>query len=386
MPSESIAFMTDVDISLPVDVLDRVTRYVKAGQRVFNPIVFYECTEGGSEKCWEEGWGDGGPGVIALYAADATSFGGYDVKTYGELHGFEDTDFLLRVRSAGLSVVRQREAGIIHRAHPKAQWRLDREQKFGASFEAYWAVLSKQCSLELTELEDESEDWAAQERLDGDGRITEGLDTEQDAERDDEDDGRFEVNGNQDDGFEETEGDNADEADKSDEADDSEAAALAAFKNGEAGGVGLSKDDAAEVATLLKDVVKDNHRPEDVNADGPIPADGDFGRLDKGPGDEADEADNADGGAEDVVKGNHLPGDDDDDGPIPGDGDDGDEADDADAGAGLPDQDAYVDKEGDFEGEDAATSDEDAAEDAKRDAERDAKENADAKEKPTVFA
>ena len=31
----------------------------------------------------QEGWGDGGPGVIALYAADATSFGGYDVKTYG---------------------------------------------------------------------------------------------------------------------------------------------------------------------------------------------------------------------------------------------------------------------------------------------------------------
>merc|ERR1712166_325305 len=336
-------------------------------------------------KCWEEGWGDGGPGVIALYAADATSFGGYDVKTYGELHGFEDTDFLLRVRSAGLSVVRQREAGIIHRAHPKAQWRLDREQKFGASFEAYWAVLSKQCSLELAELQDESEDWAAQERLDGDGRITEGLDTEQDAERDDEDDGRFEVNGNQDDGFEETEGDNADEGDKSDEADDSEAAALAAFKNGEAGGVGFSKDDAAGVATLLKDVVKDNHRPEDVNADGPIPADGDFGRLDKGPGDEADEADNADGGAEDVVKGNHLPGDDDDDGPIPGDGDD-DKSDEADDAAGLPDQDAYVDKEGDFEGEDAATCDEDAAEDAKRDAERDAKENADAKEKPTVFA
>ncbi len=80
----------------------------------------------------QPGWADGGPGIVAMYVSDARSFGGYDLERYGvhnnrchvmcktgEYHGFEDNDFFLRIQYAGLEVVRKREPGIIHHAHPK---------------------------------------------------------------------------------------------------------------------------------------------------------------------------------------------------------------------------------------------------------------------------
>ena len=53
MPQDSIAFITDIDISFPADILQRVRRYVLRGVRVFNPIVYYKCDNAGSAQCWE---------------------------------------------------------------------------------------------------------------------------------------------------------------------------------------------------------------------------------------------------------------------------------------------------------------------------------------------
>eukprot|EP00658_Telonema_sp_P-2_P067680 TRINITY_DN5660_c0_g1_i4.p1 TRINITY_DN5660_c0_g1~~TRINITY_DN5660_c0_g1_i4.p1 ORF type:complete len:446 (+),score=50.37 TRINITY_DN5660_c0_g1_i4:82-1419(+) len=150
LPEDTIAFMTDIDISLPADILARVSRYVSLGIRAFNPIVYYLCPKGGSLECWETGWGDGGPGIVALYVADARRFGGYDDRTYGGFHGFEDTDFFLRIKYSGLEVVRKREASVIHNAHPKGAWRIDREKQY-PGFEDYWKnKLSQSCEVYLS--------------------------------------------------------------------------------------------------------------------------------------------------------------------------------------------------------------------------------------------
>ena len=143
-----IAFVSDVDIDFPGDILGRVRRYVVKGVRAFNPIVFYACPTGSrAEDCVERGWTDGGPGIIAAYAADIHGFGGYDTITYGELHGFEDMDFWFRVRYAGLEVVRKREHGIQHLPHPAAPWRIAREKLFGKTWQGYWDELAKLCAL-----------------------------------------------------------------------------------------------------------------------------------------------------------------------------------------------------------------------------------------------
>ena len=145
-----IAFVSDVDIDFPGDILGRVRRYVVKGVRAFNPVVFYACPwlRRYTEDCPDENrWADGGPGVIAAYAADINGFGGYDTVTYGVLHGFEDTDFWFRVRYAGLEVVRKREHGILHRAHTPAPWRIAREKMFGNSYQAYWDAMATRCPM-----------------------------------------------------------------------------------------------------------------------------------------------------------------------------------------------------------------------------------------------
>lgn len=136
--------MSDVDLQFPPDIVARVQRYLAPGRRVFNPIVYYDCPAGA--ECVEQGWADGGPGIIAAYAGDIMRFGGYDVATYGQYHGFEDMDFFFRVRYAGLEIVRKREPRLLHLPHPPAPWRLLREQKFGKTWQAYWDVISQNCS------------------------------------------------------------------------------------------------------------------------------------------------------------------------------------------------------------------------------------------------
>jgi len=151
---QDIAFITDVDIKFPPDILDRVRRYVVQGRSVFNPIVFYACPAGSAAgDCVEQGWADGGPGIIAGYAGDLLGVGGYDTETYGEYHGFEDMDLFFRVRSGRhLAVVRKREEGLWHLPHAAAPWRLEREKKYGKSWQEYWDVLSKKCSIALRPL------------------------------------------------------------------------------------------------------------------------------------------------------------------------------------------------------------------------------------------
>ena len=116
-----IAFVLDVDIDFEPELIDLVRRTVLQGRRAVAPIVFYENYDeyGNVFTDSPHGYATMGTGIIGAYVSDIRRVGGFDIDTFRDAHGWEDTDFFFRLRHAGLSFLRFRENTLIHMAHPR---------------------------------------------------------------------------------------------------------------------------------------------------------------------------------------------------------------------------------------------------------------------------
>lgn len=117
---DDIVYMVDVDVGFDTHIIERMKRFVVKEKRAFSPIVWYR-DEGNYENN-PRGFAKGGTGLIALYKSDIMRFGGYDISTFQDQHGFEDTDFFYRIRSLKMQVVRSYERTMEHWPHTRDNW------------------------------------------------------------------------------------------------------------------------------------------------------------------------------------------------------------------------------------------------------------------------
>jgi hypothetical protein len=127
---DDIVFMTDVDVTFEPSILDRLYRYVAQGKRAFDPIIWYRDRDEISRtyKKNPTGYAYGGIGIMALYKSDVNRFGGYDVETFQDQHGFEDTDFFFRVKYIKLQIARTLEKQLQHWPHARDTWQQSAER------------------------------------------------------------------------------------------------------------------------------------------------------------------------------------------------------------------------------------------------------------------
>lgn len=119
-----IVYMVDVDVAFDANIIQRMKRFVVQGKRAFSPIVWYREKDdhGNTYPDNPHGFAKGGSGIIALYKSDILRFGGYDIKTFQDQHGFEDTDFYHRIKSIKLQMIRSFERTMEHWPHPRDKW------------------------------------------------------------------------------------------------------------------------------------------------------------------------------------------------------------------------------------------------------------------------
>ena len=121
LPRHSLLFFIDVDIQFTRDVLRRVRLTTALGRSAYYPIVFslYDpsMATGSNFAAGSGCWRNFGYGLVAVYNADFTDAGGFDLDVRG--WGREDIDLVERLLARNISVFRTVDPGLVHTFHAK---------------------------------------------------------------------------------------------------------------------------------------------------------------------------------------------------------------------------------------------------------------------------
>jgi glycosyltransferase involved in cell wall biosynthesis len=112
--STDLVFITDADISVPVDIVEKINFYARRN-RVWFPITSAFINK---EETITE-WYTEGKGLTACNKKQFQSMGGYDESITN--WGGEDNDFWIRCWENKLFPVRSKEKDLIHHWHPSVE-------------------------------------------------------------------------------------------------------------------------------------------------------------------------------------------------------------------------------------------------------------------------
>lgn len=121
LPRHSLMFFVDVDIQFTSAVLRRVRLSTAFGRSAYYPVVFSQydpsMATGANFSSGAGCWRQFGYGIVALYNADFTDAGGFDLDIRG--WGREDVDLVERLLARNMSVFRAVDPGLVHVFHSK---------------------------------------------------------------------------------------------------------------------------------------------------------------------------------------------------------------------------------------------------------------------------
>jgi glycosyltransferase involved in cell wall biosynthesis len=110
----NVVFVCDADISVPVNIVDKIDRYVTADTAWF-PVCQWQKNAG--NRKWK--WFSAGTGIFASTWEQLLETGLYD-ETFLEW-GKEDWDLFFRFYKAGIMPLRTRTKGLYHHWHPSSK-------------------------------------------------------------------------------------------------------------------------------------------------------------------------------------------------------------------------------------------------------------------------